>query len=206
MRLTTLTVGALSTNCYIVAPDSGNECAVIDAGGEPDRIAKELTRLKLAPHYILSTHGHADHTGAVAGLISQLGGTFAIGRADAMLAASPPAWLTEYLQDYAVPPSPGRLLDGRETLEIGSLVIQVVHTPGHTPGSVCFKLAGAVFTGDTLFKMSIGRYDLEGGDGDLELKSIRDHLLTLPDSTVVYPGHGPSTTIAHEKANNPFLQ
>ncbi|MCH7593702.1 MAG: MBL fold metallo-hydrolase, partial [Chloroflexi bacterium] len=104
------------------------------------------------------------------------------------------------------PPSIERPVSGGESFEIGETLIYVIATPGHTPGSVSYLSGQALFTGDTLFQNSIGRYDLPGGDGEQELQSIKDKLLTLPDQMIVYPGHGPSSTIGEERANNPFLQ
>jgi len=206
VKLLTVAVGALSTNCYILMPDGAGECAVIDAGGQGERIASELSGRKLVPKYVLSTHGHADHTGGVHAVVSMSGGQFAMGAADRAMALAPPEWLTALLPGFHVPPEPSLLLKGGEVLHVGDMVIEVIATPGHTPGSMCFRAGDNVFSGDTLFRGSIGRYDLPGGDGTQELASIREKLLTLDDAVRVYPGHGPSTTIGHERRANPYLQ
>jgi glyoxylase-like metal-dependent hydrolase (beta-lactamase superfamily II) len=206
MKHRLLQVGSLATNCHIIAPDAGESCFVIDPGAEGPRIVAELTRLRLAPSYVLSTHGHADHTGGASAIIKAFGGEYALGRADAAQAADPPSWLTAALSGFELPPPPSRLLGGGETLTVPGLSVAVIATPGHTPGSVCYYVGDELFTGDTLFKDSIGRYDLPGGDGPLELASIRDCLLPLPDATRVHPGHGPSTSIGAERRTNPFLR
>lgn len=204
--LTALQVGGLQTNCYIVASSDSNECAVIDPGGDPQRIIDAVLSAGLELRYILCTHGHSDHTGGVKRLQEQLGGQFYLARSDIAYSADPPDWLITALGGFTPPPEPDSELETVETLQLGSNEISFIRTPGHTPGSTCFLHEDMVFTGDTLFQRSIGRYDLPGGDGEQELKSIKEELLTLPDDTVVYPGHGPSTTIGDERRLNPFLQ
>ena len=208
MDILQITVGALSTNCYVVVPDGvekGAECFVIDPGAEGPRIASALQTRGLAPRYVLCTHGHADHTGGVAAIVAEFGAQFGIGVGDVDQAVEPPAWLTGSLTDFVRPPAPDLTFKGGEALGVGATEIEVLATPGHTPGSVCYGIGETVFTGDTLFRQSIGRYDLPGGDGPLELASIRDKLLVLDGKTRVMPGHGPLTTIAEERRNNPFL-
>lgn len=209
MDILTIAVGALSTNCYVVVPGGvkdGAACFVIDPGAEGPRIVGEILARGLVPRYVLCTHGHADHTGGVADIVTEFDAQFGIGVGDVDEAVDPPAWLTGVLTDYVRPPTPDHTFSGGEILETGGTEIEVLATPGHTPGSVCYGIGGTVFTGDTLFKQSIGRYDLPGGDGPQELASIRDKLLVLDGETKVLPGHGPSTTIAEERINNPFLR
>ena len=209
MDILTIAVGALSTNCYVVVPGGvtdGAECVVIDPGAEGPRIVGEIRSRGLVPRYVLCTHGHADHTGGVADIVTEFDASFGIGAGDVNEAVNPPPWLTGVLTDYARPPAPDHTFSGGEILEVGAANIEVLATPGHTPGSVCYGVGATVFTGDTLFKQSIGRYDLPGGDGPRELASIRDKLLVLDGETKVLPGHGPSTTIAEERINNPFLR
>ena len=201
----TLQVGGLQTNCYILKSDDSDECAVIDPGGEPQVVVDAIRSAGLTLKFILCTHGHPDHTGGVKRLQEELGGSFYMAFADIKYSAQPPGWLLAALGGFTRPPEPERSLNSALSVAIGSGEILFLRTPGHTPGSTCFLFEKMVFTGDTLFKESIGRHDLPGGDGQQELESIRDKLLVLPHDTRVYPGHGPSTTIGAEIASNPFL-
>ncbi len=202
---TTLVVGGLQTNCYILKTDGSDECAVIDPGGDPASVVDAVKTAELELRYILCTHGHPDHTGGVSLLHEELGGQFYLARKDVPYSANPPAWLLSALGGFTAPPEPDMSINSAVSLPLGSGKITLIRTPGHTPGSTCFLFEGMVFTGDTLFKDSIGRYDLPGGDGRQEIESIRDKLMILPDDTGVYPGHGPSSTIGDERRSNPFL-
>jgi hydroxyacylglutathione hydrolase len=203
--LTSIAVGALQTNCYILTSGNSSECAVIDPGAEPQRVIDAVTAAALDLRYILCTHGHADHTGGVALLHEKLGGRLYLAAADTAYSADPPDWLVDALGGFDKPPQPDDGLELAENLSLGAGAVTFIRTPGHTPGSTCFSYEGMVFTGDTLFRGSIGRHDLPGGDLAQELASIRDRLLRLPDDTPVFPGHGPSSTIGHERSVNPFL-
>ncbi|MEX0761041.1 MAG: MBL fold metallo-hydrolase [Dehalococcoidia bacterium] len=205
MDLLTIQVGALSTNCYVLVPGSSGECAVIDPGGEGERIINDVRSRGLTARYVLSTHGHADHTGAAATVLGSLGGEYGLGTGDVEMALDPPFWLTALLPDFMTPPRPALELSGDELLPLGPGELEVIATPGHTPGSMCFRYEDVVFTGDTLFKGSIGRYDLPGGNGELELESIRDRLMSMNDDVQVLPGHGPASTIGDERRTNPYL-
>lgn len=204
MLLKTVTVGPLATNAYVFGSQETKEAIVIDPGAEGSRIAAELTSLGLTAVLLVSTHGHSDHTGGVAVLKAATGAVYAIHEADVPMLVRG-SLLSQVFPDFHDAPGPDRLLKGGETLQVGEVGLLVLETPGHTPGSVCFYVQGMVFTGDTLFQMSIGRTDFPGGNQSQELTSIATKLLALPKSTVVYPGHGSQTTIADEKRRNPFL-
>lgn len=205
-ELLTAKVGGLQTNCYILSPDGSNDCVIIDPGGDPQRIIDAVQSADLRPRYILCTHGHADHTGGVALLHETFEAEFYLHSADIVYSTDPPSWLVMALGGFEEPPDPDAELEEESSLPLGSLEIELIRTPGHTPGSTCFKFEDMVFTGDTLFRESIGRYDLPGGDGEQEISSIREKLLILDDATRVFPGHGPSSTIEHERKSNPFLR
>jgi len=196
----------LQTNAYMLLDESSGEAAVVDPGAAGLRISDAIAAAGAALKYILTTHGHADHTGGAFDLKRKAGGEYVVGEGDRGQIENPSSSLAAMIPGFANPPSIDKPVTGGEILELGESRVIVIATPGHTPGSVCYMAGQALFTGDTLFQNSIGRYDLPGGDGDQELQSIRDNLLTLPDQMIVYPGHGPSSTIGEERANNPFLQ
>ena len=199
-------VGVLSTNCYVVRAENSPNCVVIDPGGESQSIFDFLDRRKLSPDRIISTHAHADHTGAVAPLLARyVNCEFAMGTADVQAASEQMPWLKNMLGDFEEPPVPSRQLNGGETLACDGFEINILATPGHTAGSISLHIDGYVFTGDTLFRESIGRFDLSDGDQAKEIASIRTVLFALDDSTVVLPGHGSTTTIGHERTANPYV-
>lgn len=199
-------VGPLAENAFIVAADGGGECVVIDPGAEADRLLADIRRIGLRVRYVLVTHGHGDHTGAVAPLQGALGGEFCAHPGDRDQIEKPIPWIVAMLPDFAQPPPIDRELADGDRLAFDGGEIEVIATPGHTPGSVSYRYEAAVFTGDTLFRGSIGRYDFPGGDGEQEVASIRERLLSLPDETRVLPGHGSYTTIGDERRKNPHLR
>ena len=205
-RVDAIQVGPLATNCYIIHSGTGSDCVVVDPGGDSPRIAGFLEEIGVIPSQIVITHGHADHTGAVAPLVERFGSKFMLGAGDEQAAVEQSPMLIELLGDFEQPPAPSQLLQGGDKLTVDGVEIEILVNPGHTQGSISLHVGSRVLTGDTLFRESIGRYDLPGGDGQQEIDSIRDVLLVLDDSTVVLPGHGPSTTIGHEKLSNPYLQ
>jgi hydroxyacylglutathione hydrolase len=207
MILATLPVGLIEANCYVVGCEETKEGVIIDPGGDPERILAEVKRHGLAIKYALNTHGHFDHTDANAAIVKATGAPLAIHGADRPLleASGGAAWFG--MQAIPSPPPDLELHDG-DLLGVGTLTLKVLHTPGHSPGHVCFYEAhqGVLFDGDVLFCRGVGRYDLPGGDWDQLLHSIERVLFALPDETIVYSGHGPATTIGEEKRLNPWLR
>lgn len=199
-------VGVLATNCYVIHSDGESDCIVIDPGAEPAKIVGFIEENQLTPDSIISTHAHADHTGAVAPLVERYGCSFLIGHEDVAAAANQIDWLKNMLGDFVEPPAPSQALKHEDVVSVKGVDIKVLSTPGHTEGSSSLYIAGHVFTGDTLFRESIGRFDLSGGDEQQEIASIRNVLFKLPDETVVWPGHGPSSVIGHEKVANRFVR
>lgn len=205
MFIDTVVVGPLQENSYVVACEDSKEAVIIDPGAEAERIYRVVTFHGFRLKYIMNTHGHLDHIGGIAELVNKSGAPFLLHQDDLYLLDNlEQEPLQAYLQ-VPVPPAPQQLLQDGDRLTVGSLEFQVLHTPGHTPGSVCFLIGSVLFSGDTLFANSVGRTDLPSGNHDQLLKSIREKLLPLDDSVRVYPGHGNATTIGMERAYNPFF-
>lgn len=202
-------VGMLACNCSIVGDEATGEAVVIDPGDDVERVQEILARRKLQPRYIVVTHAHIDHVGGIEKLKKATGAPVLMHQSDLPLYQNlviQAAWL-------GVRP-PGtvevdQFLRQGDRLRWGGLELEVLHTPGHSPGSVSLHMPGEharIFSGDTLFQASIGRTDLWGGSFDQILRSIHETLLRFPDETPVFPGHGPATTIGDERETNPFLQ
>ncbi len=202
-----LVVGQLSANCYIVGSEVGGEGMVIDPGGDAGRIIDRVRELKLDIKLIVLTHGHSDHAAALREVKEATGARFAMYADDVKTLRRRTLNLSLFLGIFYLHPlpSPDRLLKDGDEIDIGGLHFKVVHTPGHTPGSICLLGEEVVFTGDTLFSLGIGRFDLPGGSSDQLIDSIKSRLLVLDNRTKVYPGHGPETTIGDERKGNPFL-
>jgi glyoxylase-like metal-dependent hydrolase (beta-lactamase superfamily II) len=203
----TIPVGPLQCNCSIVADTEAGEAIVIDPGDEADRILLALAATKCRAVALLHSHGHFDHIGGTAGVSRATGAAIRIHAADRPLYDRLPEQAS-FFGLSAEPPLPpdGGFADG-EKISVGRFRLEAIHTPGHSPGSTCFLLEGeapVLFSGDTLFRRSIGRTDLWGGDTDTILASIRQKLFALPAQLRVVCGHGPDTTIGEERTSNPF--
>lgn len=225
--------GSFQANCYVLALGAGSDtpapCVVIDPGeGAVEPLARVLDEHRLVPVAVLVTHGHLDHTASAAAVGRRYGVPVGIHPGDEYMLADPGAALSPQLLaalsasgdawSQGVQPDEVRLLADGEDLGLAGLPLSVVHVPGHTPGSVTYRLAAGapggpeaerpelLFTGDTLFAGSIGRTDLAGGSQAQELVSIADRLLTRPADAVILPGHGPTSTVAAERDGNPFLR
>ena len=198
-------VGPFASNCYIVGSESNKEGVIIDPGDDAKEILKNVKDSGLDIKLIILTHGHIDHTGAVKEVKEATRAEVAIHTDDAKS-------LQEQLLgrlfglSYPPPPPPDWLLKDGDSIDIGDLHFLVVHTPGHSPGGICLLGHGVVFCGDTLFNYGIGRTDFPAGSYSQLMNSIHTKLMILPDNTVVYPGHGPETTIGTERRANPFLR
>lgn len=198
MIIKTIIAGMYEENCYLVMDEKTKELAIIDPGGQANILEKEIKFLGAKPKFILLTHGHMDHVGGVVELINKF---------------SIPYYINEKEETYmkndkgvfgSLPKASGYLKEG-DTLALGSDVIKVIETPGHTEGGICFLIGDKLFTGDTLFQGSIGRSDFPGGNGMLLVKNIKEKLLPLGDDIEVYAGHGEASTIGYEKRRNPYL-
>lgn len=193
-------------NCYILGCEDTGEAAVIDPGDEADRILIKLSEARLKVKYLINTHGHFDHVAANKRMKEITDADLLIHPEDApMLAELNKAAASFGLSAENSPDADRHINDGDE-ISFGSITLKVIHTPGHSRGGICLYTPGYLFVGDTLFAGSIGRTDLPGGSYDTLIASIKEKLLVFDDNTIVYPGHGPETTIGREKKINPFLR
>lgn len=207
MLVDTLPVGPLLTNCYLVTCPQTHDAVLIDPGWNASAIREAIAGRGARVRYVLNTHAHWDHIGGNAVFVEETGAKLALHEADLPLLRAQGG-----AAHWGIPmrpsPEPERLLIPGHVLEVGTLRLAVLFTPGHTPGHVSFyeAQAGAVFDGDVLFRRGVGRTDLPGGDGRQLAESIRDVLYVLPDAVVVYPGHGDATTLGEEKRENPWVR
>ena len=203
MLLARLEVGPYMSNCYIVGSEATMEGIIIDPGDEPDNIEKAVKEMALTIKLIVSTHGHADHIGAVPTLVENLAAPFAMSELDTKTTS-----MMRMLdgRSGANPLKIDKPLSDGDFIEVGDLKFTVLHLPGHSPGGIALSIDGVVFSGDSLFQGSIGRTDFPGGNHPDLMNGIFEKLLGLPDETVVLPGHGPQTTIGMERRANPFIR
>ena len=200
----------MATFFYIVADEVSKTCALIDPAFETDKILMEAETNGYRVSHLINTHCHSDHSAGNASVINATGAKFLIHELDAhRLEKALNRTLSRFLGGKGSP-RPDILLKDGDRIEIGEIMIEVIHTPGHTPGGICLYTKGNIFTGDTLFVSGIGRTDLSGGSASQLIESIHERIYTLQDETIVWPGHdygpSPSSTVAHEKMTNPFTR
>jgi len=202
-------VGQMAVFAYLVGDEEKGEALVIDPAADTDELIKVAEQNKVKIKYIVNTHGHVDHIGGNVDMKEKTGAAIIIHEDDAEMLVDTPMAMLRMFGGKASPPADRTVRDG-DLIEVGGLRLRVLHTPGHSPGSMVLLLDGYAFTGDTLFVEAVGRTDLPGGSGEVMFDSIQKKLCTLPDETVVLPGHNygsmPTSTIGHEKQFNPFLR
>ena len=204
MIIQSLVVGPIQANCFILGCEKTKEGVVIDPGDEPKRILSGLQKHALQLKYIINTHGHFDHVGANKALKEVTGAPVLIHKGDAPMLAHLSASAGMWGMRAADSPADQFLKDG-DRIAFGQITLEVIYTPGHSPGGISLYTPKDLFVGDTLFAGSIGRTDFPGGDYDLLISGVRNRLFVLGDDVKVYPGHGPATTIGYEKKFNPFF-
>ncbi len=209
MKVDRLVLGEFETNCYIArSDDAATDCLIIDTGLDVQALPAFLERHKLTPAAVILTHGHIDHIAGVDALRARFASLAVyIHKLDAELLTDSVGNLSFMTGSDFSTDQADYLVDEPDVIDQADIKLRVIHTPGHTPGGICLyaEQDGVVFVGDTLFADSVGRTDFPGGNMRQLIEGIKQKLLILPDDTVVYPGHGPETTIGREKANNPFL-
>lgn len=205
MIFETIVVGDLAVNCFIMACEQTKKGIVVDPGDNIDGILEIVKKHNIDIIEIVATHGHFDHIGRVTTLKEKTGAPFTIHKADLFMVEGLVEIASFLSIDTDPPPAVDRFIDEGDTITFGNHTLNILHVPGHAPGNVALTWPGHAIVGDTVFAGSIGRTDLEGADPQVLMDSIRTKILTLPDETFLYPGHGPQTTVAQEKQTNPFL-
>ena len=210
MKIDTFVLGLYENNCYVLRKDhKHSDCLIIDTGLDVEPLIEFLEKNELNPEAVLLTHGHADHIVGITELRSKWPNIkVCIHNKDAQMLLNPQANMSA-LAGLSFRTNPADIfLEDDATVSFAGISADVLHTPGHTPGGICLYIpaAGVLFSGDTLFANSVGRTDFPYGDSEKLITSIKEKLFTLPEATRVYPGHGPATTIRHEKTTNPYLK
>lgn len=201
-----LPVGLLQSNCYLVYCSNSRKAVIIDPGEEGDRILEAIRERRLQPVWILLTHGHGDHIGAIGFLKQHFSIPVAIHREEASMLTDPTVNMSSLFGLSITAPPADRLLKDGDVIDFEGKTISVLHTPGHSPGGVSYRIDQYVFTGDALFKGTVGRTDIPGGSHVRLIHGIKEKILALDDEVIVYPGHGPVTTVGEERRFNPYLQ
>ena len=206
MILETLVLGPIMTNCFLLGCEDTKIAAVIDPGDSANKVLELLKKHELKLEKIIATHAHFDHIGAVAPLIKETGAEFYLHKDDWSHLERASSSASNWGFSVEQPPEPDFAPVEGDKISFGTITLEVLHTPGHSPGGISLKMPGKVFVGDTLFYRSIGRTDFPGGSFDALIGAIKAKLFVLPDDTIAYTGHGPNTTIGEEKKHNPFIE
>lgn len=208
MEIKVIYLPQMANFCYMIGDEATRTCAIIDPAFDPQKILTAVKEAGYTITHIINTHGHSDHTSGNAAIIEATGAQLCIHKADAEQVTRLLSRVLSRFMGGKGSPKASRILEDNDIIEIGETKLKVIHTPGHTPGSICIYADGHVFTGDTLFVGAVGRTDLPGGSAKQLLASVRERIYTLPEDTKVWPGHdygpSPTSTVATEKRTNPF--
>lgn len=204
MLIRNITVGPLQANCFIIGDETSRQAIVIDPGDEPDLIMDVINENRLEVSYIVCTHGHFDHVGAVSDIREKTGAKVIIHKDEIEIYHAARDMAAFWGYEIEKLPDPDMLVEDADMIKVGNMSFTILHTPGHSPGGICLYGEGIVVTGDTLFAGSVGRTDFYGGDMN-KLRDSFKRLMSLPEETKVLPGHGPDSTIGEEKRGNPFV-
>ena len=205
MKIESMAVGMYETNCFLLHDEKTGEGAIIDPGSEGERIIERIEKIGFKPQMILLTHGHIDHIGAVTEVREKFNIPLWAGKGEEMMLTSASQNMSAFTGMPITCAEADRLLTEGDVVAIGATEFAIIATPGHSPGGICFYSAGILFCGDTLFNGSVGRTDFPGCSHERLIGSIMEKLMVLPEETICYPGHGPSTSIGAERIGNPFL-
>lgn len=205
MIIKNVVVGPLDVNCYILGCEDTREAVIIDPGDNADKIIEAIENEGLKPKFVINTHAHFDHVGSVRTIQEHYKIDFFLHEGDSFLIDNANEQAAAFGLNPIPRPEINKFINHGDNIPLGAKFIHVIHTPGHSPGGVCYHIDNNVFVGDTLFSGSIGRTDLPGGSYKTLINSIKEKLFPLGDDTIVYPGHGPSTSIESERKHNPFL-
>jgi len=207
MKIETITVGPIDENCHIAYCEEHRTAVIVDPGDSGKRIIDFIEGKSLIPKMVVNTHCHADHTGGVAMVVGHFKIPFLCHGEDVWMLTDPDQHRIAEWMGLKKPPLNDTTVTDGEVIDLcDDFSLRVIHTPGHTPGGICLYGGGKLIAGDTIFRGSVGRSDLQGGDHETLIRSIRDKLFVLPDDTEIYSGHGENSTVGWEKSHNPFLR
>ena len=205
IKIYKFTIGTFGVNNYLIHPNNSKKALLIDAGEDPSPILNKIKQLNLKLIYLINTHGHGDHIAGNEIILRETGAQLLIHKEEVAFLQDPQLNLSAFFGWELSSPAAHRLLKEGDCIELDNIHFTVLHTPGHTPGHICIIWNNHAFTGDVIFQAGIGRTDFPHSSSHQLIESIRNKIYRLPENTIIYPGHGPNTSVGEEKYNNPFV-